>query len=81
MHALMAAVLLRVAWLDALDGNAKPEPEDREPGEIVEAVRGSEGQAIVAPDGGWQAAFPEQAAEGLDDRSFLVDSRASQAST
>ena len=29
MHSLMAAVLLRTAWLDALDVNAKPEPPDR----------------------------------------------------
>ena len=69
-----------IAGLDALDGNAEPEPEDGQPGEIVEAVGGSEGQAVVAPDGGGQAAFPEQTHEGLDDRTSLVDLRASQAS-
>jgi hypothetical protein len=35
--------------------------------EIVEAVGGSERQAVVAPDRLGQAAFPEQADEGLDD--------------
>jgi hypothetical protein len=35
----MAAVLLRMAGLDALDGDAQPQPPDREAGEIVEAVR------------------------------------------
>jgi hypothetical protein len=36
---LMAAVLLRVTGLDALDFDAKPQPPDRQVGEIGEAVR------------------------------------------
>ena len=55
------------------------QPPDRQLGEIVEAVGAGEGQAVVAADGGRQAAFPEQAHEGLDDGLSLVDSRASQA--
>ena len=47
MHALVASVLARTAWPDALDGNTKPEPKDRKPGEIVKALGGS--AAMPAP--------------------------------
>ena len=30
MHALMPAILLRMAWLDAFDRDAKAKPPDRE---------------------------------------------------
>jgi hypothetical protein len=30
MHALMAAILLGMAWFYALDGNAEAQPPDRE---------------------------------------------------
>jgi len=39
MPALMAAILLGVAWLDAFNGDAKPQPKDGEPGQIIEAIR------------------------------------------
>jgi len=50
MHALVAAVLLRVARFDALDGDAEAEPPHREFGEIEEAVWTGERHAIVRPD-------------------------------
>ena len=34
VHALMAAVLLGMTWLDALDSNAEPEPPDGKLGEV-----------------------------------------------
>ena len=50
MHTFVAAVLLRVARLDALDGNAEAEPPHREFGEIEEGIRTGERHAIVGPD-------------------------------
>jgi len=50
MHTLVAAVLLRVARRDALDGDAEAKPPHREFGEIEEAVRTGERHAIVGPD-------------------------------
>ncbi len=70
VHALMAAVLLRTAGLDALDGDAEAQPPDRQAGEIVEAVGTGEGQAIVASDRPRQAAIAEQLLEGFNDRGF-----------
>jgi len=46
----VTAVLLWVARLDALDSDAEPQPPRREFGEIEEAVRTGERQAIVGPD-------------------------------
>jgi hypothetical protein len=42
VHALMAAVLLWMAGLDALEGDAEPEPPHRQLREIVEAIRAGE---------------------------------------
>lgn len=50
MHALMAAVLLRVAGLDPLDLDAEPEPPDRELRQVEQGVGRSEGYAVVGPD-------------------------------
>ena len=35
VHALMVAILLRMAWFDALDGDAEPEPPHGQFGEVV----------------------------------------------
>ena len=50
MHALMAAVLLRVAGLDALELDAEPEPPDRELGEVEEGIRAGEGNTVIGAD-------------------------------
>src|SRR6267142_3959266 len=50
MHALVPAVLLRVAGLDALDGDAEPQPPHRELGEAEEGTRTGEGDAVVGAD-------------------------------
>ena len=60
----MAAVLLRLAWLDALDGDAQPQPPDREPGEVEQGIGAGEGDAVVGADRDWQATLAEQPLEG-----------------
>jgi hypothetical protein len=76
MHALMAAVLLGMAGLDALDGDAEPEPPDGELREVEQAVWAGE-ENTVGPDGSRQTSFQEELLEGGDGEIF-VDSRASQ---
>ena len=66
MHALVAAVLLRVARLDALDGDAEAQPPDGELGEIEEGVGAGERHAIVGPDRRGQATLLEELLEGGD---------------
>ena len=70
MHALVAAVLLRVSWLDALDGDAESEPPDGELGEVEEGIRAGERDAVVGPDGLREAALPEELLEGRDGEVF-----------
>src|SRR3546814_3473480 len=65
VHALVAAVLLRLAWFDAFDLNAEPEPPDRELRQVVEPVGAGEGNAVVRADGVGPAALLEKA---LNDR-------------
>jgi hypothetical protein len=57
MHAFMAAILLWMARLDALDANAQAQPPDRELAQIKQSVSGSEGHAVIAADVGGQAAL------------------------
>ena len=64
MHALVTAVLLRMAGLDAFDRNAEAKPPDRELGEIEQGIGTGEGHAVVGADGERQAALAEQSFEG-----------------
>src|SRR5208283_1976400 len=70
MHALMAAVLLGMTGLDALDGDAEPEPPDGELREVEERVGAGEGNAVVGADGERQAAFAKEAVERGDGEVF-----------
>ena len=67
----MAPVLLGMAWLDALDVDAEPEPPDRQFGEVIEAVGARERQAVVGSDGLGQAAFFEEPLEGREGTDLL----------
>ena len=64
MHAFMAAVLLRMTRLDALDGNAEAQPPNGESTQVEEAIRRGKGHAIVGTNGLGQTAFLEQALKG-----------------
>ena len=64
MHALVAAVLLGMAWLDAFDVDAEAEPPNRKLGEVEEGIGTGEGDAIVGANGLRQAAIGEKALEG-----------------
>jgi hypothetical protein len=70
MHTLVTAVLLRMAGLDAFDGDAEPEPPDRELGEIEQGIGAGKRHAIVGANGERQAALVEQPLEGRDCRLF-----------
>src|SRR5580700_7285854 len=70
MHSLMAAVLLGVAWLDALDGDTEPEPPDGKLGEVEQAVGTGEGNAVIRPDGLGETPLPEELLEGRDGEIF-----------
>jgi hypothetical protein len=59
-----------MSGLDALDGDAEPEPSDGELGEIEEGVWAGEGNAIVGSDGAGQAALAEELLEGGDGEVF-----------
>jgi hypothetical protein len=72
MHAFMPAVLLWMARLDALDGDAEPQPPHREFGEIEEAVWTGERHAIVGPDRLRQAALLEELLEGSDGKVLAI---------
>src|SRR3984893_11123358 len=71
MHAFMAAVLLRMARLDALDGNAEPQPPNGESALVEETMGRVKGHAVVGTDGLGQAAFLKQALKSGKGSLFL----------
>jgi hypothetical protein len=50
VHALVQAVLLGVAWFDALDVDTQAQPSHGELGEIEEAIWAGEGNAVIGAD-------------------------------
>ena len=62
--------MLRMSGLDPFNGNSKPEPPDREFGEVEQGIGRSEGHTIVRADGGGKPAFPEQLFKGLNGSFF-----------
>src|SRR5580693_2953534 len=60
MHALMTAVLLRMARLDPFNAHTQSEPPDRELAQIEQGVSGSERNTVIAADVGRQTALLEK---------------------
>ena len=58
VHAFVPAVLLRMAWLDALKVDTQAQPPDRQLAETEESGGRRKGDAIVGPHGGWQTETP-----------------------
>src|SRR6185312_9023949 len=59
MHAFVTAVLLRMAGLNALDGDAEAEPPNGKPAQIAEIIGRGEGYAVVGANGLRRAALLE----------------------
>lgn len=66
MHALVGAVVLRMAGFDAFDGDTATRPPHQRFREIVEAVGVGEGQAVVGTHGSGKATPGEQPGKGVD---------------
>ena len=62
MHALVCAVLLRLAWVNALMRDAQAHPPDVQVREAMNGLRG-ERHAIVGADSPRQSELPERALE------------------
>ncbi len=71
MHAFVPAILLRMAGLDALDLDAEPQPPDGEFGQVEERIGAGEGDAVVRPDRGREAALAKELLKGGDCGLFL----------
>src|SRR5258708_36043742 len=57
MHALMAAVLLRMTRLDPFNANTEPEPPHGQLAQVEQRMGRSEGHAVVAANASRQAAL------------------------
>jgi len=51
VHALVAPVLLRAAWPDALEVDAEAQPPDRQLAQAEERTGAGEGMPVVSADG------------------------------
>ena len=80
VHALVAAVPLRLSWLDALDRDAEPEPPDGELGEVEEGVGAGKGMPLSERMACGRPRSWKSCSKAVTARSSRVDSRASQSS-
>ena len=60
VHALMTAILLRMARLNAFNADPQPEPPDGKLAQLEQGVGRSEGNAVIAADVRRQAALLEK---------------------
>ena len=60
MHAFVAAILLRMAGLDAFDTDSQPEPPDGELAQMEQRLGGSKRHTVIAADVGGQAALSKK---------------------
>ena len=76
----MTAILLGMIGLDPFHTNPQPEPSDGESAEVERGVGGSEGDAVIATEVGWQAT--PRSLKSLSNRvkakASLMEARASQ---
>jgi len=78
MHALVAAVLLRMTRLDPFNANTEPEPPDRKFAQVKQGMGRSEGHAVVAADADRHAALLKSRSNRVKAYSSRVEERASQ---
>ena len=66
VHALVAAILLGMTGLDALDANAQAQPPDGELAQVLEGVGGGERHSVIRADGFRESELPEDTLEGAE---------------
>ena len=65
MHTLVAAVLLGVAWFDALYPDTEAQPPNRKPGQAEKGIGRSEGDTVIGTDGLWNPELFENTLLGV----------------